>query len=457
MSVVKELPAAQEGGLNHSVSVTHLGTTLPLAHRAIFVYPSRRIPTIGAQTRGRETGMRNLLIVATLAATTALYGQQLNAPLASLNVNGPVLDPTIWGQGPLSTPVFTDSVINVNVRTLPNSPVLLLGGSTLAIGARTDFGFSIDVAALGAGGNYAPNILLDGFTQPQLGGATDPTGILTAGFTVAACAVIGVNCALPITFNSVAQALVPDPTTMPFGVTATAADVATFVNGYRPYALNGNTAAFHNFLGGFTFPFYGTTYNGCWISSNGYVSFGAVQQGFPNPTVLDMRTGPPRIASIYTDLEPQLGGANSRIFARHYELAGVRMLDIQHQNIPEFGNATGPHGGIIRLSENGDIAVIVTPQAPPTINTAVGITPGNNLDNGFPAAPGQTAFGRDLSVDVAAAPVTPGANRAAFELFDLGGGGITANPIDLIGFAPGVGVRFSIDPALPAANGYMIF
>ena len=58
---------------------------------------------------------------------------------------------------------------------------------------------------------------------------------------------------------------------------------------------------------GFSFPFYGQTYTEAYVNANGTLSFGQANGGF---TVSEsfFLSGPPTIAPMWTDLNPQLGG-----------------------------------------------------------------------------------------------------------------------------------------------------
>ena len=396
-----------------------------------------------------------LLVLAALGAPA--LAQQQNRIFSALNVDGPPL--SVLNQGPLVSQVFTDSVINVNVRGFPNTPVILLNGS-LGLGANTQLGFPIDINPAGPAGSYASNVVLSGYNNPGTDTYTAPIGgELAIAINVPACTTntIGaVICNLPNSFSTSVQAITSDPTSMPFGVRTTAAATANFTNGYQQFNLSGDNFGIFNFLGGFTFNYYGTNYTRAWVSSNGYVSFTQASTGFPNPSIGVIRSGTPRIMSFFNDLEPQIPATNPRIFAQQFVDAGVRKIRFVHQRLAEFGNATGPHGGEITIAENGTIEVFVSPQAQPSINTGVGITPGQNRDNGNPPNVGQTAFGRNLSADVLAPGGTVlGALRAGFELFNTGAATVT-NPMDLISFNNPTGVRYLLDVGLPQMNGYII-
>lgn len=57
------------------------------------------------------------------------------------------------------------------------------------------------------------------------------------------------------------------------------------------------------FGGGFTFTFYGVTYNNVFVNSNGNLTFNVGNTDF-TPTVTEFTNGPPRIAPIWDDFNP---------------------------------------------------------------------------------------------------------------------------------------------------------
>lgn len=248
-------------------------------------------------------------------------------------------------------------------------------------------------------------------------------------------------------FQIGSQAIVTDPTNGPFNVNSTPGIRGQFLSGYQEFNLAGDLSQTFTFKDGFDFKFYGQTFTSAHISPNGFVSFGQTDNGFPSPSVNSIRAGVRRIMSFYNDLVPEAtsagGGpayANTRIYAQQFkDAAGLTKVKFVHDHVAEFSNLTGPHGGEIVITDNDDIAVYVhSYNGVPSINTGVGITPGNNIDPNIPG------LGRDLSAlnGTNFAPAALG--KAAFELFDHGPGGGT-NPIDLIGF--------NFNPAHPVGPG----
>ena len=408
--------------------------------------------------------MQRLLILAAVMAAVVVSSraQQTNTVFTSLGMNA---SPTsVIGLGPTAATLVTDSPFVANLQGFPASPVMLLFG-TYVPSVFANFGFSIDVAGVGPAG--VGQIVVNGWDQPNPGTWTNAAGSLQIPALIPAC-VIGaggaaacINGAIP---NFTVQGLTVDPTNQPFGVRSTGAAVCSVVNGYTQFGLanlaNDNALAYI-FPQGFTFNYYGTTYTSCWVGENGYVAFGpASGAGFVGPTVAGVRAGPPSIMSCFSDLVSTAPAAqNPRVYAQYSVVNGLSQIRFGHERLSEFGGTAGAHGGEITIYGNGDVRVTHAPyNAVITINTAIGLTPGLNIDTGAPPAVGQTAFGRDLSVDwttaQATGPVAVGINRAAFELFTAVGTA-PANPMDLVGFnvligLPNLsGILFQRDPTIP--------
>ncbi len=384
----------------------------------------------------------SLLLFILPVAMLPLAAQEVNTTLASINIDGSPL--SVIGMGPITATGYTDSDISVNMRGMPGTPVVMLVGSYSAGANQLPvYGFNLDILAYGPNQDYSSNIYLDGYSFPSPGTWTDQTGNLTFIANLVACTAQpngSTICNLPATMNRTFQAITNDPTNAPWNVRSTAAARLTMVNGYKLFALSGDNSTLYNFLGGFQFPFYNGTYGSCYVSANGFVSFGGTDNGFPNPSVGSTRSGVRRIMNYYSDLVPETSATQPKIYAQMFTDNGMRRIRIVHSRLAEFSNTTGPHGGECIISENGDISVYVHPyNAQGSINTVVGITPGGNLDPGGGA--GATSYGRDLSQDVVGGPTVLGINKSAFELFDLGST-FPANPLDLAGFNAPNGITY---------------
>jgi len=59
---------------------------------------------------------------------------------------------------------------------------------------------------------------------------------------------------------------------------------------------------------GFSFPYQGQSYESVFVNSNGYLSFGASGTSDFSPSVAELESGFPRIASLWSDLNPSAGG-----------------------------------------------------------------------------------------------------------------------------------------------------
>lgn len=395
-----------------------------------------------------------------------LAAQEVNTTAAQMNVNGPltylqgifpvVVAPTVLGVGPLETSAFIGSVNVVRIAGAPSMPVLLAYGTYRPSAfAAPNFGFDL----ADAGGFYANQILLSGFgSGPSPSAQTNATGTLQISMTLQ-CPVPGPGaCGPSLPLVTALQAVVADATNAPLFIRSTAASVISVFEGPpTTFALSADSSATFSFPPGFVFNFYGTNYTNCFVSANGFISFGAMDPGFPNPSVTTARIGVRRIMSFYQDLEPQVSATayTTRIFAHSFVDAGQTKVRVVHENVAEFADSSGPHGGEVVMSQNGDIEIFMPPYCQtPAINTVVGITPGNNIDSGITPVPGQTPYGRDLTADATLGPTPLGINRIGFELFDYGSVPFIPplNVLDLIGFGftPGAlyspGIRFIRNP-----------
>ncbi len=418
---------------------------------------------------------RTLPITILLLACLGLPAQQQNSFFASLSVDS-APSPTM--PAPVTVNVLTDSDIRLNLQGFPGvHPVVVLfstsfapGGSLSinAVPSLNQYGFGIDIPDQGSPG-YSDQEYVNGYLLPGSSSFTDVSGNLSLTINLPACVVVNnqPTCVTAPNWEVSAQALMVDPTNAPFGVRSTGAGVGLFTNGFQEFSIGTDAFATFAFRGGFTFPFYGNVYTQAFISENGYIAFGAGGlTGFPTLTVNAITTGPPRIMSFYDDLvQGQSGGVQARIYAQQFAVSGpggtqVRKIRFVHWMLQEFGNTTGPHGGEIVITENGDLAVLVAGyNSMPSINTFVGITRGSG-------GPVVTGFGRDLSQDVALGPTTVPMGQHAFELFDHGTPGGAVNPLDVVALGSlltssvGPGIKFFLDPTTPnvspSTTGYII-
>jgi hypothetical protein len=133
---------------------------------------------------------------------------------------------------------------------------------------------------------------------------------------------------------------------------------------------------------GFTFPFFGKSYTEVVVNSDGNLTFG-IGDGFPGIPRDEDRflQGPPRIAPLFTDLNPEQGGV-----VRATTSPGE--VTFTWDGVPEFDGAAPGNRFSVTLFQNGDILfkydrVAVTPdpdaQFPNQgLQAIVGITPGGS-------------------------------------------------------------------------------
>jgi len=75
-----------------------------------------------------------------------------------------------------------------------------------------------------------------------------------------------------------------------------------------PVTLGDDTCTYVAFTGGFTFTFYGTTYTGVYICSNGCLTFEEEEDVYFQPSVAEFLYEEPRVAPFYADIDPTRKG-----------------------------------------------------------------------------------------------------------------------------------------------------
>lgn len=413
-----------------------------------------------------------LFSVALCVAASAQTAQQ-NTITSALNVNDTALN-AIFTPAPITRNLFTDSPLTVNLRGAANTPaVIIWAGSTnsssFSAATFTGDGVQIDIDDQGTPG-YGDQTIVNGYEAPWPTSFLDATGNLSISTNFPSCTTASgaTNCISNPSFDISIQGIVVDTANPPFNISSTGAVIGAFTNGYQEFNFNGagdDQFSLYNFKDNFTFTYWGVNYSQVYVSENSYIQFGTTQSlgTFAGPSVGVVMGGGPRIMSFFNDLDPD-ATSNDVVFVQQFVENGVKKARFVHEQIAEFGNATGGHGGEITITENGEIAVLVGGyNAAPSINTAVGISRGTGQSSGTLPS---TVFGRDLSASVQAInPVVLGNDVPAFELFDHGnsGAGTVQNPLDLAGFnefngtGVGPGVVFLPDPSLnPPQSGYII-
>lgn len=309
--------------------------------------------------------MRNPIkhIATVLALASAVVCQQPNLPTASLTVNGRDGAPY--------------PVRNVVVR--PGEPALVQAGGVpgelFAIatsrtlrdpGLQTDWGtLHWDPATFG--------YLLFG---EQLG----PDGRWQRVMAVPPTAVPGERIVL--------QAIMSVPGAPGGGQVSAATEIVVGAATDQIVIPLADDDAFYLDLGAVGVPFYGQTYHGLHVGSNGFVTFGAPDHDF-TPTSAEMINGPPRIAACWTDLDPSAGGTITATIDRNVSPPSITL---SYEKISGFGSASAHWFDILIWSEVGDVEIsFPSTSAVPTLPALVGIAPGGSRGAALP---------RDLSSSV---------------------------------------------------------
>ncbi|MBT8109461.1 MAG: PPC domain-containing protein, partial [Gammaproteobacteria bacterium] len=97
---------------------------------------------------------------------------------------------------------------------------------------------------------------------------------------------------------------------------------------------------------GFSFPYDGNSYSDVFISSNGFISFGAPEFDF-SPSVAEFENGAPRVAPLWEDLD-----ASGALVLANTD--GATELSIEFVDVPEFGGI-GSNNFKVTLFSNGDV------------------------------------------------------------------------------------------------------
>lgn len=121
----------------------------------------------------------------------------------------------------------------------------------------------------------------------------------------------------------------------------------------------------------FSFLFYGKEYSQLWVNSDGNVSF---EEGDSDPATKSiglLAGGPPRIAVLFTDLDPSKSSRGVRVFKDSSRVV------ISWVGVPEFGAGRPPLTFQVRLYDDGHIE---TAYPLSTISeTIIGLSPGRSI------------------------------------------------------------------------------
>ena len=153
----------------------------------------------------------------------------------------------------------------------------------------------------------------------------------------------------------------------------------------------------------FSFPFYGNNYTEVYVNANGNLTFGTSSPDWTE-SLPEMESGLPRIAPLWNDLAPNLGG-QVRVRKSYQHVV------IEWNNVETYGGATSdPNSVMVYLYSDGRIEFKYRDCA--AVDALVGISPGNSI-------------GTTRSVNVSNGFVTGHFNGAICEVFT------TSNPMDL--------------------------
>ncbi|MCH8820487.1 MAG: hypothetical protein IIB03_09250, partial [Acidobacteria bacterium] len=173
----------------------------------------------------------------------------------------------------------------------------------------------------------------------------------------------------------------------------------------QPLQLSDDDSRLFLFPSGFSFPFFGTTYTEVWINSDGNLTFGGEDAASTFRTEERFLTGLPRIAPLFTDLNPQEAGEITAV-------SGPGLVSFIWRNVPQFSAQRGRPGNdfAVTLFSNGDIVfeyslISLTPDGSGT-RAVVGITPGGG------------AFGSPLDLSERPFPTRLGSDPI-YEVFSL--------------------------------------
>ena len=100
----------------------------------------------------------------------------------------------------------------------------------------------------------------------------------------------------------------------------------------------------------FSFPFFGKSYTSVYVNSDGNLTFGAGDGMTADRTVARLLSGAPRIAAVYSDLDPSSGGGVS------YSQISATSVLIAYKGVPAWGEASG-NDFSVTLSSSGEITI----------------------------------------------------------------------------------------------------
>ncbi len=151
----------------------------------------------------------------------------------------------------------------------------------------------------------------------------------------------------------------------------------------------------------FNFPFYAGSYNTCWISSNGLVSFTAADTDY-SESVADLLAGVPKICALWDDLDMTLN-ASCRL---RYRVSSTQLV-VEWLNVPQYGTSSSDNN-TVTLILNSDGNIELQYRDCDLLDCIVGVSPGGGATG--------------TEVDLSHGWKTVGGSDAAYEIFTGAGG-----------------------------------
>lgn len=119
-----------------------------------------------------------------------------------------------------------------------------------------------------------------------------------------------------------------------------------------PLGLGDDASLEVRFPRGFLFPYFGKKYGSVWLNSDGNLTFGAPDFQSTERSIARFLNGPPRIAPLFADLNPETAGGGGGVFVSTTKLRA----QFTWLRVPEFGQ-TNENTVQVTLFKDGKITV----------------------------------------------------------------------------------------------------